>query len=80
MIKAFEAQQICERNRCKRWTFPLEYVCESISDRLLVLSTPPLDSMIISYFLEIFAEFGRKQFSLQWRFGSDGFGACEQFD
>jgi hypothetical protein len=38
---------------------------------------PPFDSQIISHFPEIFAEFGRKQFSLLWRGGRNGFGASE---
>jgi hypothetical protein len=36
---------------------------------------PALDSVIISDFPEIFAEFRRKKFSLLWRGGRDGFGA-----
>jgi hypothetical protein len=38
-------------------------------------STPVLDSVIISDFPEIFAEFRGKRFSLLWRGGRDGFAA-----
>jgi hypothetical protein len=40
----------------------------------------PWDSVIISDFPEIFAEFRGKQFSLLWRGGRDGFGARDFHD
>jgi hypothetical protein len=40
-----------------------------------VMSHPPLDSLIFSDFPAIFAELRKKQFSLLWRGGRDGFSA-----
>jgi hypothetical protein len=51
------------------FSFPPEWIWSWIS-RLLV---PALDSVIISDFPEIFAEFRGKRFSLLWRGGRDGF-------
>jgi hypothetical protein len=53
--------------------FPMECVWSEIADWLFFLSTRKLDSVIVSEFPDLFAEFGGKQFSLLWRGGRDGF-------
>jgi hypothetical protein len=55
----------------------VEWAWGGIADRLpaLVVPAPVLDSVIISDFPDIFAEFRVKRFSLLWRSGRDGFGA-----
>jgi hypothetical protein len=62
---------------------PLESAWLSFAERLTTRPGPPpllvgFDSLIISYFPEIFAEFGGKRFSLLWRGNGDGFG-CRDF-
>jgi hypothetical protein len=56
------------------FAFPPEWIWNGLS-RFSVVSAPELDSIIISDFPEIFAEFHTKQFLLLWRGGRDGFGA-----
>jgi hypothetical protein len=41
------------------------------------MPAPPLDSVIVSDFPAIFAEFRGKRFSLLWRGCRDGFGASQ---
>jgi hypothetical protein len=47
------------------------------TEPLPVTQLPLLDSMIVSDFPEIFAEFGGQRFSLLWRGSRDGFGASD---
>jgi hypothetical protein len=54
--------------------FPPEWIWSGIS-RFFSPSTLALNSVIISDFPEIFAEFRGEKFSLLWRGGRDGFGA-----
>jgi hypothetical protein len=59
------------------FAFPPEWIWGGISDRFWVLE---LDSVIISDFPKIFAEFRGKQFPLLLRGGRDGFGARDFHD
>jgi hypothetical protein len=52
---------------------PPESLWQSAAERI----TPRLDSLIISDFPEIFAEFRGKRFDILWRGSRDGFGAKE---
>jgi hypothetical protein len=56
---------------------PVESIWESAAERIAHPPAPFPDSLIISRFPEIFAEFRGKQFSLLWRGSRDGFEAQE---